>query len=287
MVHMIFQRAIESKEYMANSKAMLSKLRSLKKSLAISSVLTLITGLILFLLPTQSIAANLDISAFTVKTNPDGTQDYSLSLQVVILMTLLSFLPSILVMMTSFTRIVIVLAILRQAIGLQTSPSNQVLIGIAFFMTIFVMTPVFDDMYTQAIEPYMNDKIQARDAFEIAQKPLHKFMLDQTRMTDLNAFSEFANIKIDKLENVPMRVVIPAFIVSELKTAFQIGFMLFLPFLIIDLVVASILMAMGMMMLSPMIVSLPFKLMLFVLVDGWSLIMGTLMSSFGLGVAGG
>ena len=284
---MIFQRAIESKEYMANSNAMLSKLRSLKKSLAISSVLTLITGLILFLLPTQSIAANLDISAFTVKTNPDGTQDYSLSLQVVILMTLLSFLPSILVMMTSFTRIVIVLAILRQAIGLQTSPSNQVLIGIAFFMTIFVMTPVFDDMYTQAIEPYMNDKIQARDAFEIAQKPLHKFMLDQTRMTDLNAFSEFANIKIDKLENVPMRVVIPAFIVSELKTAFQIGFMLFLPFLIIDLVVASILMAMGMMMLSPMIVSLPFKLMLFVLVDGWSLIMGTLMSSFGLGVAGG
>ena len=284
---MIFQRAIESKEYMANSKAMLSKLRSLKKSLAISSVLTLITGLILFLLPTQSIAANLDISAFTVKTNPDGTQDYSLSLQVVILMTLLSFLPSILVMMTSFTRIVIVLAILRQAIGLQTSPSNQVLIGIAFFMTIFVMTPVFDDMYTQAIEPYMNDKIQARDAFEIAQKPLHKFMLDQTRMTDLNAFSEFANIKIDKLENVPMRVVIPAFIVSELKTAFQIGFMLFLPFLIIDLVVASILMAMSMMMLSPMIVSLPFKLMLFVLVDGWSLIMGTLMSSFGLGVAGG
>lgn len=284
---MIFQRAIESKEYMANSKAMLSKLRSLKKSLAISSVLTLITGLILFLLPTQSIAANLDISAFTVKTNPDGTQDYSLSLQVVILMTLLSFLPSILVMMTSFTRIVIVLAILRQAIGLQTSPSNQVLIGIAFFMTIFVMTPVFDDMYTQAIEPYMNDKIQARYAFEIAQKPLHKFMLDQTRMTDLNAFSEFANIKIDKLENVPMRVVIPAFIVSELKTAFQIGFMLFLPFLIIDLVVASILMAMGMMMLSPMIVSLPFKLMLFVLVDGWSLIMGTLMSSFGLGVAGG
>lgn len=284
---MIFQRAIESKEYMANSNAMLSKLKSLKKSLAISSVLTLITGLILFLLPTQSIAANLDISAFTVKTNPDGTQDYSLSLQVVILMTLLSFLPSILVMMTSFTRIVIVLAILRQAIGLQTSPSNQVLIGIAFFMTIFVMTPVFDDMYTQAIEPYMNDKIQARDAFEIAQKPLHKFMLDQIRMTDLNAFSEFANIKIDKLENVPMRVVIPAFIVSELKTAFQIGFMLFLPFLIIDLVVASILMAMGMMMLSPMIVSLPFKLMLFVLVDGWSLIMGTLMSSFGLGVAGG
>ena len=201
-------------------------------------------------------------------------------------MTLLSFIPSILVMMTSFTRIVIVLAILRQAIGLQTSPSNQVVIGIALFLTIFIMTPVFDDIYTQAIEPYVQEKIQAREAFEIAQKPLRKFMLNQTRMSDLNAFSEFANIKIDKIEDVPMRVVIPAFIVSELKTAFQIGFMLFLPFLIIDLVVASILMAMGMMMLSPMIVSLPFKLMLFVLVDGWTLIMGTLMSSFGIGVAG-
>ena len=191
---MIFQRAIESKEYMANSKAMLSKLRSLKKSLAISSVLTLITGLILFLLPTQSIAANLDISAFTVKTNPDGTQDYSLSLQVVILMTLLSFLPSILVMMTSFTRIVIVLAILRQAIGLQTSPSNQVLIGIAFFMTIFVMTPVFDDMYTQAIEPYMNDKIQARDAFEIAHKGIRE-VLDEL-------FSGNPKIESDNLKEV-------------------------------------------------------------------------------------
>jgi flagellar biosynthetic protein FliP len=153
-------------------------------------------------------------------------------------------------------------------------------------MTVFVMTPVFDDMYTTAIEPYMEEKIEAREAFTLAQKPLHKFMLNQTRMSDLNAFSEYANVKIDKLDDIPMRVVIPAFIISELKTAFQIGFMLFLPFLIIDLVVASILMAMGMMMLSPMIVSLPFKLMLFVLVDGWSLIMGTLMTSFGIGVGG-
>lgn len=283
---MIIKQAIEKQEYFANTKNILAKLGSLKKTFAISTLLTIATGLLLFFTPQAFADNSLDISAFTVKTNPDGTQDYSLSLQVVMLMTLLSFIPSILVMMTSFTRIVIVLAILRQAIGLQTSPSNQVVIGIALFLTIFIMTPVFDDIYTQAIEPYVQEKIQAREAFEIAQKPLHKFMLNQTRMSDLNAFSEFANIMIDKIEDVPMRVVIPAFIVSELKTAFQIGFMLFLPFLIIDLVVASILMAMGMMMLSPMIVSLPFKLMLFVLVDGWTLIMGTLMSSFGIGVAG-
>ena len=283
---MIIKQAIEKQEYFANTKSILAKLGSLKKTFAISTLLTIATGLLLFFTPQAFADNSLDISAFTVKTNPDGTQDYSLSLQVVMLMTLLSFIPSILVMMTSFTRIVIVLAILRQAIGLQTSPSNQVVFGIALFLTIFIMTPVFDDIYTQAIEPYVQEKIQAREAFEIAQKPLRKFMLNQTRMSDLNAFSEFANIKIDKIEDVPMRVVIPAFIVSELKTAFQIGFMLFLPFLIIDLVVASILMAMGMMMLSPMIVSLPFKLMLFVLVDGWTLIMGTLMSSFGIGVAG-
>ena len=283
---MIIKQAIEKQEYFANTKNILAKLGSLKKTFAISTLLTIATGLLLFFTPQAFADNSLDISAFTVKTNPDGTQDYSLSLQVVMLMTLLSFIPSILVMMTSFTRIVIVLAILRQAIGLQTSPSNQVVIGIALFLTIFIMTPVFDDIYTQAIEPSVQEKIQAREAFEIAQKPLRKFMLNQTRMSDLNAFSEFANIKIDKIEDVPMRVVIPAFIVSELKTAFQSGFMLFLPFLIIDLVVASILMAMGMMMLSPMIVSLPFKLMLFVLVDGWTLIMGTLMSSFGIGVAG-
>ncbi len=242
---------------------------------------------LLMMSPAEGAVNDLDISAFTVKMNEDGTSDYSLNLQVVILMALFSFIPSILVMMTSFTRIVIVISILRQAIGLQSAPSNQVIIGIGLFMTVFVMTPVFDDVYTTAIEPYVEDKIEAREAFSLAQKPLHKFMLAQTRMSDLNSFSEYANVKIDKLEDVPMRVVIPAFIVSELKTAFQIGFMLFLPFLIIDLVVASILMAMGMMMLSPMIVSLPFKLMLFVLVDGWSLIMGTLMTSFGIGATGG
>ena len=155
----------------ANTKALTAQLKSLKKTFAISAIFTLLTGLALYLMPTADAANNLDIQAFTVQTNPDGTTDYAVSLQVVILMTLLSFLPSILVMMTSFTRIVIVLAILRQAIGLQTSPSNQVLIGIALFMTVFVMTPVFDDIYTTAIEPYMNEQIQARDAFDKAQVP--------------------------------------------------------------------------------------------------------------------
>lgn len=265
----------------------LASKETLKKNVRLlmkSGALTLCCGLILYLCLGTSLAADLDMTAFTVRTNPDGTQDYSLSLQVVIFMTMLTFLPSIVIMMTSFTRIVIVLAILRQAMGLQTSPSNQILIGLALFLTLFIMTPVFDDIYTQAIEPYLNDQIQAREALVIGQRPLHHFMLEQTRLSDLNAFVQYAGIEVDSPENVPMRVLIPAFMVSELKTAFQIGFMLFLPFLIIDLVVASILMAMGMMMLSPMIVSLPFKLMLFVLVDGWTLIMGTLISSYGIGV---
>ena len=233
-----------------------------------------------------ALGADLDMTAFTVRTNPDGTQDYALSLQIVILMTILTFLPSIVVMMTSFTRIVIVLAILRQAIGLQTSPSNQIIIGLAIFLSIFIMTPVFDEIYAQAVDPYINDQIQAREALELGQIPLKRFMFDQTRLTDLNAFVDFAGIQVTGFDDTPMRVVIPAFMVSELKTAFQIGFMLYLPFLIIDLVVASVLMAMGMMMLSPLIVALPFKLMLFVLVDGWTLIMGTLMSSFGIGTQG-
>lgn len=259
------------------------QLGTLKRIFVFFLCLSVISGLGLYF-TSQAMAADLDMTAFTVKTNPDGTQDYSLSLQVILLMTLLTFLPSIIMMMTSFIRIVIVLAILRQAMGLQTSPSNQILVGLALFMTLYIMTPVLNDIYNQAIVPYSNDQIQAREAFEIGQKPLHKFMREQTRMSDLNAFLEYADVKVNKVEDVPFHVLIPAFIVSELKTAFQIGFMLFLPFLIIDLVVASILMAMGMMMLSPMIVSLPFKLMLFVLVDGWTLIMGTLLSSYGIGV---
>lgn len=259
------------------------QLRGLKRVFMIAFSLSVISGLILYFCSSAQ-AADLDMTAFTVKTNPDGTQDYSLSLQVVMLMTLLTFLPSIIIMTTSFVRIIIVLAILRQAMGLQTSPSNQILIGLAFFMTIYIMTPVLNAIYNEAIVPYLNDEMQAREAIVVGQKPLHQFMRDQTRMSDLNAFIDYAGIQVARAEDVPLHVLIPAFIVSELKTAFQIGFMLFLPFLIIDLVVASILMAMGMMMLSPMIVSLPFKLMLFVLVDGWTLIMGSLLASFGIGV---
>ena len=262
----------------------LAHFRGLKRLLLGSLMLALISGMILYWSSSVAYGADLDMTAFTVKTNPDGTQDYSITLQVVMLMTLLTFLPSIIIMMTSFVRIIVVLAILRQAMGLQSSPSNQILIGLALFMTLYIMTPTLNRIYNEAIVPYANDQIQAREAIEIGQRPLHQFMREQTRMTDLNAFMEYADVQVATVEEVPLHVLIPAFVVSELKTAFQIGFMLFLPFLIIDLVVASILMAMGMMMLSPMIVYLPFKLMLFVLVDGWTLIMGTLIASYGIGV---
>ena len=228
-------------------------------------------------------SADLTLPAITLTTNENGEQQYTLSMQILIFMTALTVLPSLIIMMTSFTRIIIVLSILRQAIGLQAAPSNQILIGLSLFMTFFIMNPVFNQIYTQGIEPYSNDQISASEAFDQAQEPLKRFMLAQTRVKDLNNFLEYAGEKAEKPEDVPMKVVIPAFMVSELKTAFQIGFMIYLPFLVIDLVVASILMAMGMMMLSPVLVALPFKLMLFVMVDGWTLIVGTLISSFGVG----
>lgn len=221
------------------------------------------------------------IPALTMTVNPDGTEDYSVTLQILALMTALGFLPAIVILMTSFTRIVVVMAILRQAIGLQQTPSNQVIIGIAMFLTLFIMSPVIDRMNVAAVQPYLNEEITAREAFDRVQVPLREFMLQQTRVKDLETFVNMSGAQVTEAEQVPMTVLIPAFITSELKTAFQIGFMLFLPFLIIDLVVASVLMAMGMMMLSPMIVSLPFKLMLFVLVDGWNLILSTLAGSFG------
>ncbi|RXJ72923.1 flagellar biosynthetic protein FliP [Veronia nyctiphanis] len=221
------------------------------------------------------------IPALTMTVNPDGSEDYSVTLQILALMTALGFLPAIVILMTSFTRIVVVMAILRQAMGLQQTPSNQVIIGIAMFLTFFIMSPVIDRMNTDAIQPYMNESISAREAFDRVQVPLRDFMLKQTRVKDLETFVNMSGSDATDPADVPMTVLIPAFITSELKTAFQIGFMLFLPFLVIDLVVASVLMAMGMMMLSPMIVSLPFKLMLFVLVDGWNLILSTLAGSFG------
>ncbi|XNH04252.1 flagellar type III secretion system pore protein FliP [Vibrio cyclitrophicus] len=222
------------------------------------------------------------IPAFTMTTNANGGEDYSVNLQILALMTMLGFLPAMVILMTSFTRIVVVMSILRQAMGLQQTPSNQVIIGIAIFLTFFIMSPVINQVNEQAVQPYLNEQISARQAFDIAQEPIDSFMLKQTRIKDLETFVEISGAEVTNPEDVSMAVLIPAFITSELKTAFQIGFMLFLPFLIIDLVVASVLMAMGMMMLSPMIVSLPFKLMLFVLVDGWNLILSTLAGSFAL-----
>ncbi|MFM2589235.1 flagellar type III secretion system pore protein FliP [Vibrio sp. TBV020] len=222
------------------------------------------------------------VPAFTMTTNPDGSEDYSVNLQILALMTMLGFLPAMVILMTSFTRIVVVMSILRQAMGLQQTPSNQVIIGIAIFLTFFIMSPVLNKINDDAIQPYINEQISARQAFDLAQVPMKDFMLKQTRVKDLETFVNISGSTATAPEDVSMAVLIPAFITSELKTAFQIGFMLFLPFLVIDLVVASVLMAMGMMMLSPMIVSLPFKLMLFVLVDGWNLILSTLAGSFAL-----
>ena len=219
--------------------------------------------------------------AFTSIPNSDGSATYTLSLQTLILLTSLTFLPAVVLMMSSFTRIIIVLSLLRMALGTQSSPPNQVLLGLALFLTFFVMSPVIDKVYTEAYVPFAEDKINIMQAAEIASVPLKSFMLHQTRETDLALFVQISgNEELESRDNVPLKVLVPAYITSELKTAFQIGFVIFIPFLIIDLVVSSVLMAMGMMMLSPMIISLPFKLMLFVLVDGWHLIIGSLTQSF-------
>jgi flagellar biosynthetic protein FliP len=247
-------------------------------------MLRLLFILLLALLSPQLLADNGTLSAVTVTTNADGSQSYSVTLQVLAIMTALSFIPAMVIMMTSFTRIIVVLAILRQAIGLQQTPSNQVLIGITLFLTFFIMAPVFKTINEQAIQPYLEETLDPVQALEAAIVPLKAFMLHQTRVRDLDTFAQIAGLEVaENTQDYPMTVVIPAFVTSELKTAFQIGFMLFIPFLIIDLVVASVLMAMGMMMLSPMIISLPFKLMMFVLVDGWILVMGTLATSYGVG----
>ncbi len=225
--------------------------------------------------------AQQGLNAMSVTTAADGTQTYTLTLQVLLLMTALTVLPSILLAMTSFTRIIIVLAILRQALGTAQTPSSQVLIALALFMTAFIMAPVIDRVYADAVTPYMNETIGFTDALDKAQGPLREFMLAQTRESDLKLFADLADTgPIQEPSATPFTILVPAFITSELKTGFQIGFLIFLPFLIIDLVVASVLMSMGMMMLSPLIISLPFKLMLFVLVDGWVLIVGSLASSF-------
>ena len=242
-------------------------------------------ALLLVALPGVASAADPGISiglpALTVKQAANGGQTYSLTLQVLLLMTALTLLPAIVLMMTAFTRIVIVLGILRQAIGAGQTPPNQVLIGLALFMTFFVMAPTFERVNNEAIAPYSAGSIDTVTALDRATVPLKEFMLGQTREADIATFVRISGGQgYDKPSDVPLSVLVPAFVTSELKTAFLIGFLLFIPFVIIDLVVASVLMSMGMMMLSPVLISLPFKLMLFVLVDGWSLVMGTLAGSF-------
>lgn len=235
----------------------------------------------LYVLPAAVWAAAPGLPVVTAAPAAGGGQTYSLTLQMLALMTAITFLPAIVLMMTAFTRIVIVLAILRQAIGAGQAPPNQVLVGLALFLTLFVMSPVIDRIRAEAVDPYVAGTIDATAALSRGVEPLKTFMLQQTRERDIAAFVAIAGGKgYDKPEDVPLTVLVPSFVTSELKTAFQIGFLLFIPFVIIDLVVASVLMSMGMMMLSPVLISLPFKIMLFVLVDGWTLVMGSLAASF-------
>lgn len=228
---------------------------------------------------TPAYAAGID--AVTVVTNKQGGQTYSVTIQILALMTMLTVLPALLLTMTAFTRIVIVLSLLRQALGTGQAPSNQVLLGLSLFLTIFIMMPVLEKVNSEAVQPYLEEKIDVSTAMTKASEPIRQFMMKQTREADLEMFIRISgHTELNSVEDVPFSLLLSAYVTSELKTAFQIGFLIFLPFLIIDLVVASVLMSMGMMMLSPMIVSLPFKIMLFVLADGWSLIMEMLAASF-------
>jgi flagellar biosynthetic protein FliP len=234
----------------------------------------------LLILPGLALAQVLPAITGTPAAN-GGTQ-WSLSIQTLLLLTSLSFLPAMLLMMTSFTRIIIVFSLLRHALGTQTSPPNQVLVGLALFLTFFIMAPVGEQVYTEAYLPLSENRIEFMEAVDRAAVPVRGFMIKQTRDADLALFTKIAQAPAPAtVAEIPMRVLIPAFVTSELKTAFQIGFIIFIPFLIIDMVVASVLMAMGMMMMSPVIVALPFKIMLFVLVDGWNLVVGSLVASFG------
>jgi flagellar biosynthesis protein FliP len=242
-------------------------------------VLRALAGVALVLLPVLVLAQGLP--GVVVKPGPGGSQTWSLSVQTLVLLTSLSFLPALLLSMTSFTRILIVLGLLRTAIGTQSSPPNQILVGLSLFLTFFVMSPVFDKVYTDAYRPFADNKIGADVALERGVVPLKTFMLKQTREADLALFATLAKTPaMQGPEDVPLRILLPSFMISELKTAFQIGFTIFIPFLIIDLVVASVLMSMGMMMVPPATIALPFKLMLFVLADGWQLLIGSLASSF-------
>jgi flagellar biosynthetic protein FliP len=246
----------------------------------VKRILRALLPLLMLCLPMLA-QAQASIPLVSVQPGSSGGSDYSVSLQILLLMTLLTLIPAALITMTSFTRILIVLAILRQALGTAQTPSNQIILGLSLFLSLFIMAPVFEVAWTTALQPYMNETIDFSQALEAAKLPFREFMFGQTRETDLLLFADLGGYPaFNTPDDVPMVVLLPSFLTSELKTAFQIGFLMFVPFLIIDLVVAAVLMSMGMMMLSPMLISLPFKLMLFVLIDGWSLIAATLVSSF-------
>ena len=255
-----------------------------KKFLKNALVLVIIIAGVIFM-GSKVYAAPQTIPIPKINISVDGAtstpKEYVDNIKLLILLTVLTLLPSIIIMMTSFIRIIVVFGFLRSALGTQQSPPNQVLVGLAIFMTVFIMTPVFNNINTNAIKPYLANTISQDQAIEVGAKPLREFMLKQTRQKDLKLFVDAAKLgdNITK-DNVPLYVVIPSFIISELKTAFQIGFLLFIPFMIIDLVVASVLMSMGMFMLPPAMISLPFKLLLFVMVDGWYLLVQSLIISF-------
>lgn len=253
---------------------------AVKKSLIAAGGIAL--GLAALAVPALAQTAG-GLPAFTSTPTAGGGTSYSLSLQTMLLLTSLAFLPAALLMMTGFTRIIIVLSLMRQALGTPASPPNQVLLGLSLFLTFFVMSPVLDRVYTDAYKPLSENRITMEEALDRGAAPLRTFMLRQTREADLALFTRLSRQPAPaKVEDVSMRVLVPAYVTSELKTAFQIGFAVFIPFLIIDMLVASVLMSMGMMMVSPVLISLPFKIMLFVLVDGWNLLIGSLAQSFAI-----
>ena len=242
----------------------------------------IILSFVFCLISTPSLSADpFSLSALSSSTDAAGNTTYSLSLQILVLMSAITVLPSLVLGMTAFTRIIIVLSILRQALGTQQTPPNQVLIAIALFLTATVMTPTFQRVYDESVTPYLAETMGAEEALSIGGAIMKDFMVINTRKDSLIIFSDLANSKsFASNADIPFSVILPAFITSELKTAFQIGFLIFLPFLVIDMVISSILMSLGMMMLSPMLISLPFKLLLFVLVDGWSMMSASLVSTF-------
>lgn len=245
-------------------------------------IIVLIAALFCITYTAYAQTASISVPKINLNVDNNGTpKDYVDSIKLLILITVLALVPSFIILMTSFTRIVVVLSFVRNALSTQQTPPNQVIIGLALFLTFFIMTPVYNKVNSNAIQPYLNNKITQQEAYNIGSKPVKEFMLKQTRKKDLELFVNASGMsKIDKQEDTPFRVLIPAFIISELKTAFQIGFMIYLPFIVIDMVVASILMSMGMFMLPPVTISLPFKILLFVMVDGWYLVVKMLIQSF-------